>query len=111
MTADYAVVSILFAFFTVIMSAHSNFLRAEEIYRLIVLRALRGRPTFRSFTASRSFGLISHTFPTLMAFKRPLSIIARILLGETFKRLAASVVLMIFMAQSIAFCRNCAVAQ
>jgi hypothetical protein len=46
-----------------------------------------------------------------MAFKRPLPIIARILLGDTFKRLAASVVLMIFMAQSIAFCRNCAVAQ
>jgi hypothetical protein len=38
-----------------------------------------------------------------MAFKRPLPIIARILLGDTFKRLAASVVLMIFMAQSIAF--------
>jgi hypothetical protein len=46
-----------------------------------------------------------------MAFKRPLPIIARILLGDTFKRLAASVVLMIFMAQSIAFCENCAVAQ
>jgi hypothetical protein len=40
-----------------------------------------------------------------MAFKRPLPIIARILLGDTFKRLAASVVLMIFMAQSIAFCK------
>jgi hypothetical protein len=54
---------------------------------------------------------MSHTFPTFMAFKRPLLIIARILLGDTFKRLAASVVLMIFMAQSIAFCENCAVAQ
>jgi len=46
-----------------------------------------------------------------MAFKRPLLIIARILLGDTFKRLAASVVLMIFMAQSISFWHNGAVAQ
>ncbi len=80
-------------------------------YDFEVLRSLRGRPTLRSLTASRFFGSISHTFPTFMAFKRPLPIIARILLGDTFKRLAASVVLMIFMAQSIAFCENCAVAQ
>src|SRR6185369_12027498 len=81
------------------------------VYDFDVLRTLRGRPTFRSLTVSRSFGSISHTFPTFIAFKRPLPIIARILLGDTFKRLAASVVLMIFMAQSIAFCENCAVAQ
>jgi hypothetical protein len=38
-------------------------------------------------------------YPTFVAFKRPLAIIARILLGDTFKRFAASVTLMIFMAQ------------
>ncbi len=76
-------------------------------YRLVLLRDLRGRPTFRSFTASRSFGSIIHTIPTFVAFKRPLLIIARTLVGVTFKRRAASVVsmILIFMAQSIAFCK------
>ena len=75
------------------------------LYRLDALRALRGRPTLRSFSASRSFGSINHTIPTFVAFKRPLLIIARTLVGVTFKRRAASVVSMIFMAQSIAFCK------
>jgi len=69
------------------------------LHRLEALRALRGRPTLRSFTASRSFGSITHIFPTLVAFSRPLLIIARILVGVTFKRFAASAALMIFMAQ------------
>ena len=68
------------------------------------LRALRGRPTFRSFTASRSFGSISHSRPNLSAFKRFALIIARTLFAVTSNRFAASVVVMIFMAQSIAFC-------
>jgi hypothetical protein len=38
-------------------------------------------------------------FPTLVAFNRPLAIIARTLLGVTFKRVAASAALMSFMAQ------------
>lgn len=60
---------------------------------------LRGRPTFRFLTASRSFGSISHIIPTLIAFKRPRAIIARTLLGVTFSRLAASAVLMSFTAK------------
>ena len=68
-------------------------------YRLEILRALRGRPTLRSFTASRSFGLITHMLPTLVAFSRPLSIIFRTRLEVTFKRFAASAALMRFMAQ------------
>jgi hypothetical protein len=68
-------------------------------YRLEVLRALRGRPTLRSFTASRSFGLITHILPTLVAFSRPLSIIFRTRLEVTFKRFAASAALMRFMGQ------------
>jgi hypothetical protein len=68
-------------------------------YRLEALCASRGRPTLRSFSASRSFGSIIHTIPTFVAFKRPLLIIARTLVGVTFKRRAASVVSMIFMAQ------------
>lgn len=38
-------------------------------------------------------------FPTFVAFKRPLLIIALTLLDVTFKRLAASAALMTFMAQ------------
>src|SRR5215213_1281125 len=72
---------------------------------------LRGRPTLRFFTASRSFGSITHMFPTLVAFSRPLPIIARTLLGVTFKRFAASAALMSFMAQSIAFPEIIAVSQ
>jgi hypothetical protein len=34
---------------------------------LALLRDFRGRPTFRSLTALRSFGSISHTFPTFVA--------------------------------------------
>lgn len=63
---------------------------------LVVLRALRGLPTLRSFTASRSFGSISHSRPTLIAFSRFERIIFRTLLSVTPKRFAASVVLMIF---------------
>ena len=73
-------------------------------YFLVLLRALRGRPTFLFFTASKSFGSISHTLPTFVAFKRFASIIARTLLAVTPNRFAASAVLMILMAQSIAFC-------
>jgi hypothetical protein len=69
-----------------------------SLYRLEVLRT-RGRPTFRFFTASRSFGSISQTFPTGVAFRRPLAIILRTLLRVPFKRFAAAAVLMIFMTQ------------
>jgi hypothetical protein len=76
-------------------ASHSQIL----FYRLEVFRALRGRPTFRSFTASRSFGSISHSRPTLVAFKRLARIIFRTLFAVTPKRFAASAVLMILMAQ------------
>ena len=66
---------------------------------LEVLRTLRGRPTLRSLTASRSFGSISHSRPNLNAFKRFALIIARTLFVVTPNRLAASAVVMIFMAQ------------
>ena len=69
------------------------------VHRFALVRALRGRPTLRSFTASRSFGLITHMFPTLVAFRRPLSIIFRTRLEVTFKRFAASAALMRFMVQ------------
>ena len=65
-------------------------------YRFFVLR---GRPTLRSFSASRSFGLISHILPTFVAFKRFAVIIFSTLLVDTFKRFAASAVPMIFMGQ------------
>jgi len=68
-------------------------------YRLEALRALRGRPTLRSFTASRSFGSISHSRPTFIALRRLATIIFRTLSGVTPKRFAASTVLMILMAQ------------
>jgi hypothetical protein len=68
-------------------------------YSLLLLRDLRGRPTLRFFTASKSFGSISHIFPTLVAFKRPLAIIFRTRLEVTFKRFAASAALISFMAQ------------
>src|ERR1051325_2664271 len=58
-------------------------------YFLPVFRALRGRPTLRSFTASRSFGSISHSRPYLNAFRRLASIKARTL-GVTPNRFAAS---------------------
>jgi hypothetical protein len=80
-------------------------------HRFVLLRAFRGRPTFRSFTASRSFGSISHIIPILIAFKRPRAIMARTLLGVTFNRFAASAVLMSFTVQSIPFRRNGAPAQ
>ena len=51
----------------------------EWAYRLEALRAFRGRPTFRTLTASRSFGSISHAPPTLTAFRRLLIISARTL--------------------------------
>jgi hypothetical protein len=70
-----------------------------DLYRLEVLRAIRGRPTLRSFTASRSFGSISHSRPTFIAFRRLDTIIFRTLSGVTPKRVAASAVLMILMAQ------------
>ena len=70
-----------------------------EDHFFALLRDFRGRPTFRSLTASRSFGSISHTFPTFVAFKRFASIIARTLFAVTPSRFAASAVLMIFMAQ------------
>ena len=73
-------------------------------YDFEVLRALRGRPTLRSLTASRSFGSISHSRPNLNAFKRFALIIARTLFVVTPNRLAASAEVMIFMGQSIAFC-------
>lgn len=38
-------------------------------------------------------------FPTFVAFNRPLPIIARTLLGVTFKRFAASAALMSFIAK------------
>ncbi|HKR10917.1 MAG TPA: hypothetical protein VJT15_02575 [Pyrinomonadaceae bacterium] len=69
------------------------------LYRLVLLRAFRGLPTLRSFNGSRSFGLITHIFPTFVAFKRPLSIIFRTRLEVTFKRFAASAALISFMAQ------------
>ena len=56
---------------------------------MLLLRDLRGRPTFRSFTASRSFGSISHTFPSFVAFKRLAAIILCTLLTVTFNRFAA----------------------
>jgi hypothetical protein len=68
-------------------------------YDFEVLRTLRGRPTLRSLTASRSLGLISHSRPTLIAFKRLARIIFRTLFAVTPNRFAASAVLMIFMAQ------------
>lgn len=74
-------------------------------YSLVLFRTLRGRPTFRSLTASRSFGSISHSRPNLNAFKRFALIIARTLFAVTSNRFAASVVVMIFMVQSIAFCK------
>ena len=42
---------------------------------------------------------MSHSRPTLIAFKRLASIIFRTLLGDTFSRFAASAVLMIFMRE------------
>src|SRR5690349_6927089 len=50
---------------------------------LPVLRTLRGRPTLRFFTASKSFGSISHSRPYLNAFRRFASMSARTLLGVT----------------------------
>jgi hypothetical protein len=67
---------------------------------------LRGRPGFRLFTASRSFGSIIHTFPNFVAFKRFASIRARTRFAVTPNRLAASVVLMTFMAQIITFWKS-----
>jgi hypothetical protein len=77
----------------------SSFREVKYYFAHLRFVVLRGRPTFRFFTASRSFGSITHMFPTLVAFSRPLPIIARTLLGVTFKRLAASATLMRFMAQ------------
>lgn len=71
----------------------------ESAYRLEALRDLRGRPTLRSFSASRSFGSISHSRPTFIALRRFATIIFRTLSGVTPKRFAASAVLMILMAQ------------
>jgi hypothetical protein len=65
-------------------------------YRFVLLRAFRGRPTLRSFTASRSFGSMSHTFPSFVAFKRLAAIILCTLLTVTFNRFAASAAPMIF---------------
>jgi hypothetical protein len=69
------------------------------IYALALLRDLRGRPGFRFFTALRSFGSMSHSRPTFIAFKRPLSMSARTLFALTPSLWAASVVPMIFMAR------------
>jgi hypothetical protein len=60
-----------------------------ENHRLLVLSDF-GRPTLRSFTASRSLGSISHTDPTLIAFNRLASISARTLLWFTPNLRAAS---------------------
>ena len=68
-------------------------------YRLVLLRALRGLPTFRSFTASRSFGSISQAFPTFVAFNRLAAISASTRFCVTPNLRAASAVPMIFMAQ------------
>lgn len=74
--------------------------RQLEDYRLLVLSDF-GRPTLRSFTASRSFGSISHSRPSFIAFKRLASISARTLFGVTPNLRAASAVLMMFMRRSI----------
>ena len=72
----------------------------------VIFPALRGLPTLRSFSGSRSFGSISHTFPSFEAFRRLASIIFRTLSAVTPKRFAASAVLMIFMAQKYSILRN-----
>src|ERR1044071_5152143 len=88
----------------IIFSEHTHSFWQLVVYDFEVLRTLRGRPTLRSLTASRSFGSISHSRPNLNAFKRFALIIARTLFVVTPNRLAASAVVMIFMAQSIPFC-------
>src|SRR5688500_3703860 len=86
---------------------HQACSRVNTYFLLLVpLRDLRGRPTFRSFTASRSFGSISQSCPTLVAFKRFDLISTRTRLAVTPKRLAASAELMIFIGPSIAFCKK-----
>jgi hypothetical protein len=69
-------------------------------YRFV---CLRGRPGFRFVTAARSFGLITQTFPTFVAFSRFASISARTRFGVTPSLRAASAVLIIFIGQIITF--------
>ena len=71
------------------------------LYRLVLLRDF-GRPGVRLFTESRSFGSMSHSRPTFVARKRLLSMSARTRFALTPSLRAASVVPMIFMAESIA---------
>lgn len=70
-------------------------------YLLEAFRALRGRPTFRTLTASRSFGSISHAPPTLTAFRRLLIISARTLASLIPSLRPASVVPIIFMQRKV----------
>ncbi len=88
----------------------SNIARMLINLSLGAFARLARTPAFRSFTASRSFGSISHSRPTLVAFNRSAINHRPHSTQRTPNRFAASAVPMIFMAQSIHSENYCAVA-